>query len=68
MTEEIRDWVGYERRLEKMKFQALLAEAQRVQAQIFPDITRPILIARILEVQGIDPNILANPPQGDSNA
>lgn len=62
--EEIDSLVGYERRLEKMRFQELLAEAERVKAQVFPNITRPILLARILEAQGISDAVF-NPPKLD---
>lgn len=61
--EDIHALVGYERRLHKMRYTELLAEARRVGAQIFPDITRPILIGRILEVQGINDDILKDPPR-----
>jgi hypothetical protein len=57
-----RSLVGYERRLHKMRYVELLTEAQRVGAQVFKDITRPILIARILEVQGINDDILKGDP------
>jgi hypothetical protein len=61
MSEEetVRDLVGYERRLHKMRYMELVAEAERVGAQIFPDITRPILISRILEARDINPEALA---------
>lgn len=60
--ERIHDLVGYEQRLHKMKYSQLLAEARRIDADIFKDITRPILIARILEAQHINPNLLAGDP------
>lgn len=61
--DDIRSLVGYERRLHKMRYTELLTEARRVDADIFKDITRPVLIARILETQGLDDSLLANDPQ-----
>jgi hypothetical protein len=61
-TGSARSLVGYERRLHKMRYTELLAEAQRLGAQVFKDITRPELIGRILEVQGINDDILKGDP------
>jgi hypothetical protein len=64
MSDDIHDLVGYQRRLEKMRYVELLTEARRVNAQIFKDITRPILINRILEVQDLnrDDLLTGDPP------
>jgi hypothetical protein len=64
--DELRGLVGYEQRLHKLRYVKLLTEAERVGAEIFPDITRPELIRRILERQGIDDDVLASPP-GESD-
>jgi hypothetical protein len=64
MSEEsVRALVGYERRLEKMRFQELVAEAYRVGVE--PKLcagSRLQLIRNILEMQDINPDILKEPP------
>jgi hypothetical protein len=64
MSEEsIRALVGYERRLHKMRYQELVDEAHRVGVE--PKLcagSRLQLIRNILDTQGMDDEILRNPP------
>jgi len=69
---EIHSLVGYERRLWKMKRADLIAEAGRVGIEglyLRCDVPNEAIIRWILEVQGINDDILKNPPTpGGSNA
>lgn len=66
MSENIHAWVGYERRLYKMRRPELLAEAQRVGVSL-TDTEKTVMlltdiIKRILLAQGINDRVLINPP------
>jgi hypothetical protein len=66
MPEDIHSLVGYERRLYKMRRPELLAEAKRVGLSL-TETQKSImllsdLVKRILEIQGMNDNILINPP------
>jgi len=69
MSEEnIRQWVGYEQRLWKMPVRKIILEAARVGVH-HEDVVvaleaggKRLLIKRILEAQGINDDILKDPP------
>jgi hypothetical protein len=64
---EIHSLVGYERRLHKMRRPELLAEAERVGAPVAAPqkdfILLSDIIAHILAAQGINDEIIKNPPR-----
>lgn len=66
MPEDIHAWVGYERRLYKMRRPELLAEAQRVGVSLTDTDKTVMLLSdlakRILLAQGINDEVLKNPP------
>lgn len=68
MSESIRDWVGYERRLEKMGLNQLVEEASRLGLVIptlcydTPQQAKRAVIAQILEALDINDDILKGEP------
>lgn len=62
MTEEFRELIGYESRLWKMTRQRLAQEAAKFAIVVDRTTPKSLTIARILEAQGFDDNILINPP------